>query len=60
VHGRRFGKADCPAYQPLDPRAQVDVLTLNFLGMLFANLMLLSVEVPHIGAPIWSKNSKPA
>jgi hypothetical protein len=29
VHGRRLGKADCPAYQPLDPRAQVDVLALN-------------------------------
>jgi len=31
VHGRRLGKTDRPAYQPLDPRAQVNMLTLDLL-----------------------------
>ena len=31
VHAFRFGETDRPAYQPLDPRAQVDVLALDLL-----------------------------
>jgi hypothetical protein len=33
VHMLCLRKADRPAYQPLDPRAQVDVLALDLLGV---------------------------
>ena len=41
VHRRRFGKANRTTHEPLDPRPQVDVLTLDFLRVLFAHVMLL-------------------
>ena len=30
VHGRRFGKTDRATHEPLDPHAQIDVLTSIF------------------------------
>jgi len=51
VHRRRFGKANSTTHKTLDPCPQIDVFALDFLCMLLANLMLLSVEVPLVGAP---------
>jgi hypothetical protein len=33
VYGRRFGKTDRATHEPLDPRAQIDVLTFDLLGL---------------------------
>ena len=51
VHHRRFGKANCAAHEPLDPGSQVDVFALDFLRMLFANVMLRWVNVPLVRPP---------
>ena len=51
VHGRCFGKTNRPAYKAFDPRPQVDVFALNFLRMLFADFVLLGVDMTLIGAP---------
>src|SRR5712691_1267309 len=51
VHRRRFRKANRATDEPLDPRPQIDVLTLNSLGMLLANVMLRGVEMALVGAP---------
>ena len=51
VHRGCFREANRTTHQTLDSRAQVDVLTLDFLRVLFAHLVLLSVEVPRVGAP---------
>ena len=51
VHAFRLRKAHCPAYQTLDPRAQVEVLALDFLGVLLAHMMLLWDDVPLVRAP---------
>src|SRR5262245_60713898 len=51
VHGFRFGETDRPAYQPLDPRAQVDVLALDLLGMCLSNGVLRSSKMPLVSPP---------
>jgi hypothetical protein len=51
VHAFRLGKADRPAYQPLDPRAQVDVLALDLLGVCLPNRVLLGLHMPLVGTP---------
>jgi hypothetical protein len=44
VHALRLGKADRPAYQPLDPGAQVDVLALDLLRVVpFFNSLITVV-----------------
>jgi hypothetical protein len=60
VHGRRFGKADCPAYQPLDPRAQVDVLALDLLGVCLPHRVLLSLYMSLVGTPAVGKIARDA
>ena len=51
VHGCRFGEANCAAYKSLNAGPQIDVLALNFLGMLLAYHVLLRREMPLIGTP---------
>ena len=52
VHRRRFGKANGATHETLDPGAQIDVLVFDFLCVLFADFVLLWVDMPLIGAPI--------
>ena len=51
MHRRHFGKANRAPYEPLDPGPQIDVLTLDSLGMLLANVMLLGGDMALVGAP---------
>jgi hypothetical protein len=51
VHGRRFGKTDRATHEPLDPHAQIDVLTFDLLGLGFANCVLLWSDMALVGAP---------
>ena len=51
VHRCRFGKANRASHETLDPGAQIDVFTLDFLRMLLANVMLLRIDMPLVGAP---------
>jgi hypothetical protein len=51
VHRRRFSKANRATHKTLDPRPQVDVLTLDFLRMLLAHVMLLRVDMPLVSPP---------
>jgi hypothetical protein len=51
MHGRRFGKANRTTYETLDPDAQVDVLVFDFLRVLFADCVLLRVDMALVGAP---------
>ncbi len=48
VYRRHFGKAHRAPYEPLDPGLQTEALTLDSLGILLANVMLL-VGAPPIG-----------
>jgi hypothetical protein len=59
VHHRRFGKANRATYETLDPGAQIDVLVFDFLGVLFANCMLLWVDMPCICIPIGKNRVMP-
>jgi hypothetical protein len=45
VHPFGLSKADRPTHQPLDPRPQVDMLALDFLGLVLANTMLLGIQM---------------
>jgi PRC-barrel domain len=51
VHRRRFGKTHCATHQTLDPGPQLDVLALDGLRVLFANGVLLWVDVPLVRSP---------
>jgi hypothetical protein len=51
VHAFRLRKADRPAYQPLNPRAQVNVFALDLLGVVLPHVMLRSIEMPFVGTP---------
>jgi hypothetical protein len=51
MHGGRFGKANGPAYKSLDPGAQIDMFTLDFLGVLLADHVPLRSDMPLVGAP---------
>lgn len=51
VHRRRFRKTNRATHKPLDPRPQVDVLTLDFLRILLAHVMLLRVDMPLVSPP---------
>jgi hypothetical protein len=51
VHALLLRKAQRAANEPLDPGAQIDVFALDFLGVLLAHLMLLSIEMPLVGPP---------
>src|SRR5262249_1996179 len=51
VHALCLGKTDRPPYQPLDPRAQVAMLALDFLGMCLPNRVLLRLYMPLVGTP---------
>jgi hypothetical protein len=47
----RLRKADRPAYQPLDPRPQIDVLAFDLLGVCLPHRVLLCLHMPLIGSP---------
>jgi hypothetical protein len=47
----RLGKADRAPHQPLNPGPQIDMLALDFLGVVLAHLVLLSVDMPLVGTP---------
>ena len=51
MHPLSLRKADRATYQSLDPRPQSDVLTLDFLCLVFADSMLLGINVSLISAP---------
>ena len=55
VHAFRLRKANRPTYQPLDPRAQVDVLALDFLRVCLAHRVLLCLHMSLVGPPAISK-----
>ena len=50
-HGRRFGKANRAAHKTLDPCPQIQVFALDFLRRLFADFVLLGVDMPLVGTP---------
>jgi hypothetical protein len=45
VHVLRFREANRTAYEPLDPRPQIDMFALDSLGVLRAYLMLRGIEM---------------
>ena len=45
MHLLCFGETNRPTYQPFDPRPQVDMLALDFLGLVLANTMLLGIKM---------------
>src|SRR6266851_10387022 len=51
VHALRLGEAQRTADEPLNPRPQIDVFALDFLRVLLAHLMLLSIQMPLVGPP---------
>jgi hypothetical protein len=51
VHTLGLRKAERPAHQPLDPRPQINMFALDFLRVLFADGVLLGLDMPLIGAP---------
>ena len=51
MHVFRLGEADRPTYQPLDPRAQVDVLALNLLRVCLPYRVRLCLQMPLLGTP---------
>jgi Family of unknown function (DUF6444)/zinc-finger binding domain of transposase IS66 len=52
MHLRRFGEANRLACETLDPGAQGQMLALDLLRVLLAWIVLRSVEMPCVGAPI--------
>ena len=51
VHRGRFRKANRATDEPFDPRPQVDVLTLDSLGILLADFMLLGGNMALVCPP---------
>ena len=51
VHLFRLGKAERAADESFDPGPEIDVLTLDFLGVLLPHVMLLGSEMPLVGSP---------
>ena len=51
MHMLCLRKTDRPAYQPLDPRAQVNMLALDFLSMCLPNRVLLRLHMSLVGPP---------
>src|SRR5205085_11939027 len=51
VHALRLGEAQRTADEPLHPRPQIKVFALDFLRVLLAHLMLLSLQMPLVGPP---------
>jgi hypothetical protein len=51
VHGRRFREANGTTGEPLDPRAQMDVFTFDFLCTGLAHCVLRGVDMALVGAP---------
>jgi len=49
VHVFGLGKTDRPAHQPLDPRAQINVLALDLLRVCLPDRVLLGLQMPLVG-----------
>jgi hypothetical protein len=52
MHLNRLGKANCLTGQPLNPGSQSQVFPFNLLGVAFAWLMLIHIEMTRVGAII--------
>ena len=60
MHALRLGKTNGATHQPFDPRAQVDVLALDFLRVFLPHVMCLCIEMPLVGAlPVGVKLRNP-
>ena len=51
MHTLCLRKTDRPADQPLDPRAQVDMLALDLLCVFLTYRVLLGLHMPLVGPP---------
>ena len=51
MHTFRLGETQRPTDESLDPGPQIDVFALDFLRVLLAHLMLLSIQMPLVGSP---------
>ena len=51
IHLDGFGKTDGLPYQAFDPGTQCGVFAFDFLRMLFANGMLVRINVTTVGPP---------
>src|SRR3989442_13940284 len=51
VHALRLGEAQRATDEPLDPRPEINMFTLDFLRVFLAHLMLLSIEMPLVSPP---------
>ena len=51
VHLFRLRKAQGTTHEPLDPGPEIDVFAFDFLRVLLAHLMLLSIEMPLVSSP---------
>ena len=51
MHVFGLGKTDRPADQPLDPRAQVNVLALDLLRVCLPNRVLLCLQMSLVSTP---------
>ena len=60
MHAFWLRKAERPAYQPLDPRAQVDVLALDLLRVCRPHRMRLCRHMPFVGSPAVSAIARDA
>src|SRR5215470_8837111 len=60
VHMLCLRKTDRPTDQPLDPRAQVDVLALDLLRVGLAHRVLLGLHMSLIGTPAVDKRARDA
>ena len=49
MHALRLGEAQGTVDEPLDPGPQSEVFALDFLRVLLAHLMLLSIQMPLVG-----------
>src|SRR6266705_2511769 len=60
MHTLCLGKTDRPPYQPLDPRAQVDVLALDLLCVCLPHRVLLGLHMSLVGTPAVGKIARDA
>jgi hypothetical protein len=51
VHPFRLGKAQRATHEPLHPGPEIDVLALDFLRILLAQVVLLGIDMPLVGSP---------
>jgi hypothetical protein len=60
VHRRRLRQANRATHEPLDPRPQIAVFTLDSLRVLLANVMLRWIDMPFVRSPSVGVKSRDA